>query len=51
MKITYVSFRVKWVPCHKGMARPQVPDGVVGDQICRVAVNILNKQSETEDSG
>jgi hypothetical protein len=40
---------VKWVPCHHGMARPQVADGREGLQIWRVAVNILNKQSRTAD--
>jgi hypothetical protein len=34
---------VNWVPCHHGMARPQVADGGEGLQIWRVAVNILNK--------
>jgi hypothetical protein len=42
---------VKWVPCHHGMARPQVADGGEGLQIWRVAVNILNKQSRTADKG
>jgi hypothetical protein len=28
---------VKWVPCHHGMARPQVADGGDGLQIWRVA--------------
>jgi hypothetical protein len=39
--------RVRWVPCHHGMARPLVGDG--GDAIwaLRVAANILNKQSRT----
>jgi hypothetical protein len=32
---------VRWVPCHHGMARPQVADGGVGLQIWRVAANIL----------
>jgi hypothetical protein len=41
---------VKWVPCHHGMARPQVADGE-GIQIRRVAANILNKQSWTADKG
>jgi hypothetical protein len=38
-------FYVKWVPCHHGMARPQVADGGDGFQIWRVAANILNTQS------
>jgi hypothetical protein len=41
----------KWVPCHPGMARPQVPDGGDGLHIWRVAANILNKQSWTADMG
>jgi hypothetical protein len=41
----------KWVPCHHGMARPQVADGGEGLQIWRVASNILNKQSRTADKG
>jgi hypothetical protein len=42
---------VRWVPCHHGMARPQVADG--GDALLfwRVAANILNKQSQTADKG
>jgi hypothetical protein len=43
-------FHVSWVPCHYGMARPQVADGDVL-QIWRVAANILNKQSRTADKG
>jgi hypothetical protein len=42
---------VRWVPCHHGMARPQVADGGNGLQIWRVAENILNKQSRTADKG
>jgi len=42
---------VKWVPCHHGIARPQVADGREGLQIQRVAENILNKQSRTVDKG
>jgi hypothetical protein len=38
------------VPCHQGVARPQVADGD-GIQIWRVAANILNKQSRTADRG
>jgi hypothetical protein len=41
---------VKWVPCHHGMAHPQVADGY-GLQIWKVAANILNKQSRTADKG
>jgi hypothetical protein len=38
---------VRWVPCHHGMAGPQVADGGDGLQIWRVAAIILNKQSRT----
>ncbi|KAJ4432011.1 hypothetical protein ANN_20625 [Periplaneta americana] len=38
-------------PYHHGMARPQVTDRGDGLQIWRVAVNILNRQSETADEG
>jgi hypothetical protein len=41
---------VRWVPCHHGMARPQVADGD-GLQIWTVAENIFNKQSRTADGG
>jgi hypothetical protein len=34
-----------------GMARPQVADGGDGLQVWRVAENILNKQSQTVDTG
>jgi hypothetical protein len=37
---------LKWVPCHHGMARPQVADGGDGVQICS-----CNKQSRTADEG
>jgi hypothetical protein len=42
---------VSWVPCHDGMARPQVETGGNGLQIGRVAAKILNKQSRTADKG
>jgi hypothetical protein len=42
---------VKWVHCHHGMAHPLVADRGDGLQIWRVAANILNKQSQTADSG
>jgi hypothetical protein len=47
----YNSDHVRWVPCHHGIARPQVADG--GDllQFWRVAANILNKQSQIADKG
>jgi hypothetical protein len=41
----------RWVPCHHGMARPQVADGGAGLQIWRVAANILHKESRTADKG
>jgi hypothetical protein len=31
---------VRWVPCHHGMARPQVADGGDALQVWRVAANI-----------
>jgi hypothetical protein len=34
------SFHVRWVPCHHGMARPQVVDGGYTHQVWRVAANI-----------
>jgi hypothetical protein len=43
MEYGYGLNHVKWVPCHHGMARPQVADGGEGLQIWRVAANILNK--------
>jgi hypothetical protein len=46
-----MSNHVKWVPCHHGVARPQVADGGDGLQIWRVAANILNKQSRTAYRG
>jgi hypothetical protein len=48
--IKHDASRVKWGPCHNGMARPQVADGGDGFQIWRVAANILN-QSRTTDKG
>jgi hypothetical protein len=47
----YILNHVKWVPCHHGMACPQVADGGAGLQIRRVAANILNKQSQTAGKG
>jgi hypothetical protein len=46
-----VGHHVRWVPCHHGMARPQVADGGVALQVWRVAANILNKQSQTANKG
>jgi hypothetical protein len=45
----FVSFHVRWVPCHHGMARPQVADEGDDLQIWTVAANILNRQSQTAD--
>jgi hypothetical protein len=42
---------VKWVPCHHGVARPQVADGGDGLQIWRAAVSILNKSLRTDERG
>jgi hypothetical protein len=36
----FLFLHVRWVPCHHGMARPQVADGGDGLQIWRVVVNI-----------
>jgi hypothetical protein len=44
----HASSIVRWVPCHHGMACPQVADGGDSLQIFRVAANILNKQSRTD---
>jgi hypothetical protein len=46
-----ITYPVKWVPCHHGMARPKVADGGDGLHISRVAANILNKKSRTADKG
>jgi hypothetical protein len=51
LKTLFVNIHVKWVPCHHGMARPQVSDGGYDLQIWRVAANILDKQSRTADKG
>jgi hypothetical protein len=42
---------VRWVPCHHGMARPQVADGGDGLRIWRAAANILYKESRAADKG
>jgi hypothetical protein len=39
------NWHVKRVPCHHGLARPQVADREDGLQVWRVAASILNKQS------
>jgi hypothetical protein len=49
--ISSFSDHVRWVPCHHGMARPQVADGGDALQFRRAAANILNKQSRTADKG
>jgi hypothetical protein len=41
-KLITMGNRQTGVPCHHGMARPQVADGGDGLQIWRVAANILN---------
>jgi hypothetical protein len=45
------TLHVRWLPCHRGMARPQVADGADALQLWREAANILNKQSRTADQG
>jgi hypothetical protein len=40
---------VRWVPCHHGIARPQVADGGDALQVWMVAANILNNKSRTAD--
>jgi hypothetical protein len=47
----FVGVHVTWVPCHHGMARPQVEDGGDGLRIWWVTANILNKQSQAADMG
>jgi hypothetical protein len=42
---------VKWVPCHHGMARPQVAVGGGGLQVWRVAANILTSSRGRPRSG
>jgi hypothetical protein len=46
-----IVFHIRWVPCHHGMACPQVADGEDALQFWGVAANILNKQSRTADKG
>jgi hypothetical protein len=43
LNIFIYNIHVRWVPCHHGMARPQVVDGGDGLQPWKVAVIILNK--------
>jgi hypothetical protein len=40
---------VRWLPCHHGMARPQVAVGGDAHQIRKVAANILYNLSRTAD--
>jgi hypothetical protein len=47
----YSNTDVRLVPCHRGMARPQVADGGDGLLIWSIAANILNKQSRTAEKG
>jgi hypothetical protein len=49
--ITSVLSNVRWVPCHHGMASPQVEDGEDSLQIWMIAVNILNNQPREADKG
>jgi hypothetical protein len=42
---------VRWVPCHHGKARPQVAGGGDSLQVWRVAANIFNQQSQTDNKG
>jgi hypothetical protein len=42
LKETTDNCHVKWVPCHHGMARPQIADGGDGLQIRRVKVKSHN---------
>jgi hypothetical protein len=48
--LPYTIIHVRWVPCHHGMACPQVTDGDAL-QLWRAAANILNKQSRTAEKG
>jgi hypothetical protein len=38
-------------PCHYGMVRPQDADGGDTLQVWKVAANIMNEQSRTDDKG
>jgi hypothetical protein len=51
MSSSYGLYHVKWVHCHHAITRPVVADRGDGFQVQRVAANILNKQSQTADSG
>jgi hypothetical protein len=47
----FFHIHVKWVSCHHGMEHPHAADREDGLQTWRVAVNILNKQSQTASRG
>jgi hypothetical protein len=47
----FLGCKFLFLPCHHGMARPQVADGGDALQLWREAANILNKQSWTADKG
>jgi hypothetical protein len=42
---------VNMVPCHHGMARPQVADGGDSRKERKIAVKVLTKQSRTAEKG
>jgi hypothetical protein len=46
-----ITIHVRWVPCHHGMARPQVADGGDAFHLWRAAANIFNKQTRRADKG
>jgi hypothetical protein len=46
-----IIFSYKWIPCDQGITRLHHADGGDAIQIRRIAVNILNKQSQTADKG
>jgi hypothetical protein len=43
---TFIKYfaRIKWIPFHHGMARPQAADRKEGLQIWRVAENVLKSK-------
>jgi hypothetical protein len=51
IQLSEFSIHVRWVPHHRGMARPQVADGEEGFEIWMVVANILCKQSRRADTG
>jgi hypothetical protein len=48
---TNIFDHVRCVSCHHGMAYHQVVDGGDDLQVWKVAVNVLDKQSQTADKG